>query len=167
MKTNKNKNGKRSGWDTFVQLPASQIQLGTSPVPNPCPTADDPANPNMTPDPSSPSLTAFMNSASELAVWLWLRVERNSAPQRPCGSRETCHRWCDKMTGGEVGQGALVHRISTRRKREGLQSRNKRSWGITLKTVLADVAASPQPWMREEMWRKKVRSVNHYQGWER
>ena len=37
---------------------------------------------------------------------------------------------------------ALVHRISTRRKREGLQSRNRRSWGITLNTVLADVAAS-------------------------
>ena len=34
-----------------------------------------------------------------------------------------------------------MHQISTRRKREGLQSRY-RSRGITLNTVLADVAAS-------------------------
>ena len=46
------------------------------------------------------------------------------------------------MTEGEVGRADLVHQISTRRKREGLQSRYRRSWGITLNTVLADVAAS-------------------------
>ena len=39
---------------------------------------------------------------------------------------------------------ALVHQISTRWKREGLQSRYRRSWGITLNTVLVDVAASLQ-----------------------
>ena len=57
-----------------------------------------------------------------------------------------------------MGQAALVHRISMGRKREGLQSRNKRSWGITLNTVLADVMASlqRQPGVRatdhERMW---------------
>ena len=109
MKTNKNKNCKRPGWDTFVQLPTSQTRLGTSPVPFPSPTADDPANLNMTSDSSSPSLTALMNSASELAVWLWLRVERNLGPQRPCGSRGTCHGRGDGMTegwGGPGGSGA-------------------------------------------------------------
>ena len=43
-----------------------------------------------------------------------------------------------------MGQAALVHRISMGRKRVGLQSRNKRSWGITLNTVLADVMTSLQ-----------------------
>ena len=52
----------------------------------------------------------------------------NLGPQRPCGSRETCHGRGDEMTEGEVGQAALVHQISIRRKREGLQSRNRMDW---------------------------------------
>ena len=54
---------------------------------------------------------------------------------------------------------ALVHRISTRRKREGLQSRNRRSWGITLNTVLADVAAS----LRRAL--PGVRATDHGRMW--
>ena len=52
-----------------------------------------------------------------------------------------------------------MHRISTRRKKEGLQSRNRMGWGITLNTVLADVAASLQ---RALLW---VRATDHGRMW--
>ena len=52
-----------------------------------------------------------------------------------------------------------MHRISTRRKKEGLQSRNRMGWGITLNTVLADVAASLQRAL------PGVRATDHGRMW--